>query len=761
MTVVGQQSVIQQAWNLLINDTSATSIAILGPGGIGKTTLLKQLFLKLTSTKHFHSLIWITVSSKLTLPKIQDDIAKSLSLFNPTWPANTPQQKSHLIRDHIARNRNKIVLFLDDLWFQIDLRTLGVEECKFVYSTRFAVVPENMGAYTVFRLKELSEEDSWKLFRSRVGDEILSDVKIEDIARKLVSKCNGLPILISTLGCAMSFRETYQEWGYALGKMEKSGRNERYDQVNCIFKLCFDSLPNGRIRSCLLYFSLFPEDFTVHKNDLIDFWICERIFGRYVTRDDGLVLGYNAMNTLIEAGFLEEENDGVKLLDMIRDFALSRVTKSRIFKNSLLLLNSRYVVPKMRVNNVLRKFGLFVAVMFRFLKGGPLFVDSNKNSEETVVDTTGWISSMGNSIGDLLINVPTNLFTFLLNHNSFIMTQPLRSSSMYKLTVLDLSHSGIEEVPREISGLVSLQYLNLSYTWIEWLPIELKMLTKLKCLNLEYDDQLRVIPKELISSLLSLRVLKMFRCGFSVEELESNILSLRHMNINPLLSLEHLKVLSITLTCDSAGHIFFSNPKLLSCTQSLSIEVFWGSESLDITPLAVMKNLLTLEIRQTEHLRKFNGNYSELLGKRSFERLREVTFEKCLNLQELTWVILVPNLRILRVKSCEQIEEIISSRRLDEIFEEENDLQPFRKIEVLSLDSLPELKSIYWRALPFQSLNKMEITECSSLKKLPLNSSITEAKEVVIEAEEEWWENVEWEDEASKTNFLPCFRPLW
>ncbi|XP_065869121.1 putative disease resistance protein At4g10780 [Euphorbia lathyris] len=753
MTVVGQQSLMHQAWNLLI-DESATSIAILGPGGIGKTTLMKQLYHKLITTKHFDTVIWITVSSKLTLQKIQDDISKCLGLFDSNWTGKSFDQKSDLIREQISGN--KFVLFLDDLWFHLDLRTLGVEGCKFIYSTRFSVVPQHMGAYTVFTLKELSGEDAWELFRSKVGDDTLTDLTIMEIARNLVSKCNGLPILISTLGRAMSFRKTREEWEYALQKIEKDARSNNSDQVTCIFKLCFDSFPNAKIRSCLSYFSLFPEDFTILKKDLIDFWICENILGIYGTRVDPLIWGYNAIHTLTEAGFLEEENDSVKLLDMIRDFALSRVKKSQLFRKSQLLVNPPYDGPKWTDSKVIRKCGLLIAVMFRFLKGGPLFI-SKKNE---AVETIGWISSMGNSIGDLLVNVPTNLFTFLLNHNPFIMIKPAHSSSMYKLTVLDLSNSGIEEVPRDISRLVSLQYLNLSYTWIEWLPIELKMLTKLKCLNLEYDDQLRVIPKELISSLRSLRVLKIFRCGFSVEEVESNILSLRNMDINPLLSLKHLKVLSITITSASALHELSNNPTLLNCTQSLSLEVFWRSESLDITPLAVMKYLLTLEIHQAEHLKEFNGNYSELLGNRSFERLREVTFEKCLNLQELTWVILVPNLTILRAKSCEQVQEIISSRRLGEIFEAEENLKPFTKLEILSLDSLPELNSIYWRALPFQSLKKMEIIDCSLLKKLPLNSTITKGNAVMIEAEEEWWKNVEWEDEAAKTTFLPCFKPL-
>ncbi|WCJ40491.1 Disease resistance protein (CC-NBS-LRR class) family [Euphorbia peplus] len=173
-----------------------------------------------------------------------------------------------------------------------------------------------------------------------------------------------------------------------------------------------------------------------------------------------------------------------------------------------------------------------------------------------------------------------------------------------------------------------------------------------------------------------------------------------------------------------------------------------------------MKNLCTLEIRQAQHLEKFTWHFPDVPGNTSFERLREVNLEKCLNLEELTWIILAQNLAILRVKSCQQIQELVSSRRMGELFEEEENLKAFTKLEILSLDGLPELESIYWRALAFQSLKRIEIISCPLLKKLPLNSSISKADEVVIEAEEEWWTNVEWEDEASKNTFLSCFRPL-
>ncbi|WCJ40595.1 LRR and NB-ARC domains-containing disease resistance protein [Euphorbia peplus] len=85
--------------------------------------------------------------------------------------------------------------------------------------------------------------------------------------------------------------------------------------------------------------------------------------------------------------------------------------------------------------------------------------------------------------------------------------------------------------------------------------------------------------------------------------------------------------------------------------------------------------------------------------------------------------------------------------------------EPFVKLETLILENLLELKSIYWKALPFQYLKKIEVIDCCLLKKLPLDSHRPNANELlVIEAQEDWWENLEWEDDDTRITFSPCFK---
>lgn len=92
---------------------------------------------------------------------------------------------------------------------------------------------------------------------------------------------------------------------------------------------------------------------------------------------------------------------------------------------------------------------------------------------------------------------------------------------------MDLSgDQSIARLPEEISTLVSLQYLNLSHTNILHLPMGLQELRKLIHLDLWGTSKLKLLSVVVISSLRNLKILKLYRYGFTwniyaVEELET------------------------------------------------------------------------------------------------------------------------------------------------------------------------------------------------------------------------------------------------
>ncbi|KAJ9189839.1 hypothetical protein P3X46_001091 [Hevea brasiliensis] len=302
----------------------------------------------------------------------------------------------------------------------------------------------------------------------------------------------------------------------------------------------------------------------------------------------------------------------------------------------------------------------------------------------------------------------------------------------------------------------------------------MKMLVNLKYLNLVGNFELNMIPRGVISSLSSLQVLKMYNVGFIwVEKLEDNILREENMLIEELQCLEHLNELSSTIRSVSDLQSYVNAHTLVNCTRALWLNLFPSPQSLNIWWLANMKNLEDIVI--------IGGSNSEELGvnvvmeeieahdaggglgnsmisrKIYFNSLHTLTLGGSLRLRDLTWVILAPNLTCLNVQVNEHIEEIISVEKLDDVQVGDENFNPFFKLQVLRLLFLPQLKSIYPNALSFPSLEKIEVNECPQLKKLPLNSSSANGGKVEIRAEEQWWKDVEWEDDSTKTTFLPCF----
>ena len=277
--------------------------------------------------------------------------------------------------------------------------------------------------------------------------------------------------------------------------------------------------------------------------------------------------------------------------------------------------------------------------------------------------------------------------------------------------------------------------------------------------------QLSSIPAQLISSLLMLQVIDMFDCGMFdgnealVEELES---------------LKYLIDLGATITNASAFKRLLSFDKLRSCISSLCLQNFNSSCSLNITSLSSVKRLRDLYISNCGSLEDLEvdwagkgketveSNYlnSKVSSHNSFHSLVAVGIERCSRLKNLTWLVFAPNLKNLEIYDCHQMQEVISTGECGESAENGENLSPFVVLQKLYLVDLPQLKSIFWKALPFTYLNTIHVDGCPLLKKLPLNANSAKGHRSVISGHTEWWNELEWEDEATQNAFLPCFVPI-
>ncbi|MFQ6620801.1 hypothetical protein Gotur_002260 [Gossypium turneri] len=720
---VGLEFNFNKVWSCLQKEQVGI-IGIYGLGGVGKTTLLNQINNKFHDTTHDYHVIWALASQDRPIERVQDQIAKRIGLSNEG--GKSIEEKAEDIFN-VLRKR-KFALLLDDIWEWFDLKRAGLplptqqNGSKVIFTTRRLDVCCQMqpNMNNNIRVECLPPGEAFKLFEEKVGSETLRmHPDICKLAEAVVEECAGLPLALITIGRAMASKKTPREWEYATEVLRQSAASvlpvvgkEMYPKL----KFSYDCLADEKVKSCFLYCSLYPEDELIQKDELIHCWIGDGILDKHTNLSNARNQGHFIVGSLIEACLLEKgpNNNGVKMHDVIRDMALWIGGESKKF----------------------------------FVKSG---VQLKELPEADKWEEVIRMSLMDNQIENLTeILACPNLQTLFLGRNRLRVIINDFFNFMPMLRVLDFSYNThLEELSVGVAKLVSLEHLNLSFSGIRKLPVELKALKKLKYLNLEVTVRLEMIPQQLISSFSKLQVLKMEGCGYGCS------LVLEEM--------EHLKYLNVlTLTFSSASELektlgfnkFFSR-----AIERVTLKHFRDSRSLNILALTNVQHLQCLSLSDCEDLQEVKIESNIIEGAGCFKSLGFVYLFDCNQLRDTSWVVFAPQLEVLMIMDCKSLEEIISEEKLGEVTKSKANTNLFSKLEAFYLYCLPKMKTICRHALPFPQLEEIRIRECPMLKKLPLNFNSAKGHRLVIEGEEGWWKDVEWEDESTRIAFLPSFKP--
>ncbi|KAF2296367.1 hypothetical protein GH714_037587 [Hevea brasiliensis] len=105
----------------------------------------------------------------------------------------------------------------------------------------------------------------------RNGPLIPLDSNLEAIGKEIAKKCRGVPLAAKVLGGTMGFNRNKNAW-LLIEKSEVLNASHNKDNVVSILKLSFDHLPLY-LKSCFAYCSIFPKDFEIAKEELIQLWM--------------------------------------------------------------------------------------------------------------------------------------------------------------------------------------------------------------------------------------------------------------------------------------------------------------------------------------------------------------------------------------------------------------------------------------------------------------------------------------------------------
>uniref|UniRef100_A0A0E0AS55 Uncharacterized protein n=1 Tax=Oryza glumipatula TaxID=40148 RepID=A0A0E0AS55_9ORYZ len=321
-------------------------VSIVGFGGLGKTTLAKQVYDKIG--QQFDCKAFVSVSQR-------PDIARLLSTIQSKFNIQESSQAREVqdiiddIRYYLGNKRYLIVV--DDLWKQ---EAWNIIHCAFPENSNGSRVivttrVEDVACWAcsnhryIYKMKPLNSDDSKKMFFNRVfGFEDGCPSQYEKVSAEILKKCGGLPLAIITIASLLAVRPTriMQEWERIQNSLGTAfGTNPSLEGMRQILNLSYKNLPFN-LRTCLLYLGKYPEDFYIERDDVVRQWIAEG-FVRSSRGQDLEDVGKSYFNELINrikfeyillflTGLIQpEQNDyrevtRCRVHDMMLDLILSR-----------------------------------------------------------------------------------------------------------------------------------------------------------------------------------------------------------------------------------------------------------------------------------------------------------------------------------------------------------------------------------------------------------------------------------------------------
>ncbi|KAL8483106.1 hypothetical protein ACS0TY_025963 [Phlomoides rotata] len=469
-------------------------LPIVGMGGLGKTTLAREVFHHGRVSSRFPTRIWVHVSALFDPITIFKKILATLTLEK----VEIENKEAVLIKLQGALQNKTFLLVLDDVWNQDrrmweDLinplsRICSTMGNSIIVTTRNSKVGSVVGTLPTYELQGLSEDNCWSIIKTKALGEREFPLEIQTVGRNIAMRCKGLPLAANVVG-GLLCGKSKDEW-VSIEQNWLSNVDGDENNISKILRLSFHHLPSPSLKKCFAYCSFFRKGEFIRRENLIELWMAEGFLQSSQTSDMESV-GNKYFNLLLQNSLLQvvsrDEYGRVNrcsMHDLVHDLASS--ISNEIYKG-------RYI---------------------RWECNG----DASRRIPKEQAKWCHALSYKGPISGITFSDFKSLYSLTLISYDDEELPDSIRE--LQHLRYLDISNTRIKHLPDSIGELYHLQTFRSSVKELK-LPSTLRYLFNLRHLHVSVDTEL---PPH-VGMLTSLRTLPYFKLrdeeGHRIIELES------------------------------------------------------------------------------------------------------------------------------------------------------------------------------------------------------------------------------------------------
>ncbi|WVZ04294.1 hypothetical protein V8G54_025100 [Vigna mungo] len=448
-------------------------------------------------------------------------------------------------------------------------------------------------------LQVLKEDYCWDLFAKHAFQSANShsDPDFIEIGKKIVKKCNGLPLSLKTMRSLLHNKSSLCDWE-SIMKSEIWDFSENESDILPALRLSYLHLP-PHLKKCFAFCGLFPKGHRFDRDLLIQLWMAENFLESPSQKKSPQEIG--------------------EQLGVDKPKGISKITRHCSFSNHGLCFDG---------------FGSLI--------------DAQKL--HTFTETT-WSGSCKISINDLFSKFKC-IRVLSLARCDELTEVPESVGNLKHLRSLNFSYSNIEKLPDSLSLFYKLQILKLNYCLkLEELPLYLHQLDNLR--RLEFV-QTRV--KNVPAHLGKLKDLQVLMSSFCVKKSkEFGILQLGELDLHGSLIIDELHNIENPSDALEAN----LKNKLHVTWLALTWKLIVGSP-VDSTKVEnVIENLRPSKCLKKLSVRNYVGKqFPNWLLNNSLPNLVYLGLHNCKNCRRFPPLGLLPFLKELMISECDAIVNI-------------------------------------------------------------------------------------------------------